>query len=206
MVQFPDPLVRDNNRIEVGGLILRPVPQEWGGFVTLQCDYRSDGYQDGEYSRLRRSYPDFRLATEEAQKLLWLPYQTPVLVLAHVENNGENAKNSWRLEADRILSEQFTNEEGDPRFDQNMGRLVGTVQDIKKMTRSRLRVVLLCEDRNKEPCRPEVVMFKDTLEGIEIGMKIGALVYVDFTTGRNPKTKRPFPLEYIKVINAWREA
>jgi hypothetical protein len=197
-MKFPDRRIRENNIVEIGGRITQTLSFDWGGFITLKC----------EHSAMMFSYPDLRVARDDLRELLWLPDQHPVLLGGHVlsysgVNEKEKPYKGWRLEVDRILSDRSTSLVEEARFDHNMVRLVGTVMKKSRMTGSRIKVVLLCKERYHEPCTAEVVMHKDTLEGVTEGMTLGVLAYVEMGSRKNPRTKRWYQYKTIKVLSAW---
>lgn len=184
---------------EVGGLLL-PMSdlQWWGGrYVTLEC----------EYNRNKRCYPDLRVFGEQAEKLSWLPTRTPVLLSGHIytyEGTSEKGRRyrGWRLDVDKVLSERSTSPVEEASVDQNMVELTGTVLDIKKMTRSRRKVLLLCSKEDEERRAPEVVMFKGTLDDLAKGMNVSLMGYINTYTITNPKTKKPYTHRTITAVVA----
>jgi hypothetical protein len=195
-MKFTDRSTRDNNIVEVGGIIAKTTPLDWGGFVTLEC----------EHSGMMFSHPDLCVVGDGARELLWLPDRQPVLVRAHIQNYEppkDTGSNGWRVEVDTILSDRSTSLVEEARFDQNMVRLLGEVMRTSKMSGSRLKVVLLCREKYHEPCVAEVVMHRETLKDVTKGKNIGVLAYLEMGNRRNPKTRAWYPYKSIKVLQAW---
>jgi hypothetical protein len=195
-MKFTDRTLRKNNVVEVGGLIAKTKPLDWGGFVTLDC----------EHNAMMFSHPDLCVVGDGARELLWLPNRQPVLVRAHIQNYEppkDKGRNGWRVEVDTVLSDRSTNLEEEARFDQNKVELLGEVLRTSTMPGSRLKVVLLCREKYHEPSVAEVVMYTETLEGVTKGKNIRVLAYLEMGNRWNPKTRRWYPCNNIRVLQAW---